>query len=487
MRGFPPWTEPDQRARPRRGTRQAGGNARRRAPRGSRQAPRARRANRARERLRPGRRGQLRRVRRARDRRAAHAPLGRGADRDAPRPTGSSAAPRASTPLSTAPSAAACAVLSYDYTVLAGTQGATGHRKKDRLFELIERMRIPAVIFCEGGGGRPGDTDYAVVSALDTRAFALWGRLSGVVPRIAVVSGRCFAGNAVLAGSSDLIVATDSTALGMGGPAMIEGGGLGTFEPDAIGPIGVQSPNGVVDVRVADEAEAVDGREAARLLLPGPARRLVRAQTPTPSATSCPSAAAAHTTSTPQSTESPTPARSPTFATEFARPMVTALARIEGRAVGIVANNPIHLAGAITSDGADKAARFMSLCDAFGLPDPLADRHAGNDGRPRRRGDRRSSATARASSRSAPRFSVPLCRRDPAQGVRPGRAGDGRRLHARAAPHRRLAHRRAGRHGPRGRREARLPPRARGDRGRERSAPSAWSRWSPTLTTTRRP
>ncbi len=135
-------------------------------------------------------------------------------------------------------------------------------------------MRLPAVIFTEGGGGRPGDTDYAVVSALDTRAFALWGRLSGVVPRIAVVSGRCFAGNAVLAGSSDLIVATDSIALGMGGPAMIEGGGLGTFEPDAIGPIGVQAANGVVDVRVANEEEAVDVTRAPRLLLPGHAHGL---------------------------------------------------------------------------------------------------------------------------------------------------------------------------------------------------------------------
>ena len=122
---------------------------------------------------------------------------------------------------------AACAVLSYDYTVLAGTQGALGHRKKDRLFELIERMRLPTVFFAEGGGGRPGDTDYAVVSALETRAFALWARLSGVVPRIAVVSGRCFAGNAVIAGCSDLIVATEDSSLGMGGPAMIEGGGLG--------------------------------------------------------------------------------------------------------------------------------------------------------------------------------------------------------------------------------------------------------------------
>src|SRR4051812_46448034 len=151
---------------------------------------------------------------------------------------------------------AACAVLSYDYTVLAGTQGALGHRKKDRLFELIERMRLPTVFFAEGGGGRPGGTDYPVVSALDTRAFALWAGLSGLVPRIAVVAGRCFAGNAVIAGCADLIVATESISLGMGGPAMIEGGGLGKVDPDEVGPIAMQAGNGVVDVIAADEAEA---------------------------------------------------------------------------------------------------------------------------------------------------------------------------------------------------------------------------------------
>src|SRR5919197_1408063 len=157
-----------------------------------------------------------------------------------------------------------CAVLSYDYTVLAGTQGVMGHRKKDRLFELIERMRLPTVLFAEGGGGRPGDTDYAVVSALETRAFALWARLSGLVPRIAIVAGRCFAGNAVLAGSADLIVATEDVSLGMGGPAMVEGGGLGSFEPELIGPLSTQGPNGVVDLEVAGEPEAV---EAAKQLL----------------------------------------------------------------------------------------------------------------------------------------------------------------------------------------------------------------------------
>ena len=263
--------------------------------------------------------------------------------------------------------AAACAVLSYDYTVLAGTQGAIGHQKKDRLFELIERMRLPTVFFAEGGGGRPGDTDYAVVSGLHVRAFALWASLSGVVPRIAVVSGRCFAGNAVIAGCSDLIVATQNVSLGMGGPAMIEGGGLGTVDPDAVGPSEMQTANGVIDVSVTDEAEAV---EVTKRLLsyfqgatePGEEPDQARLRELVPQ-----SRRRAYEVG--PVIETLADAGSVTFLREaFAPEMVTALARVDGRPLGFVANNTMSMAGAITSSGADKAARFMQLCDAFGLP-----------------------------------------------------------------------------------------------------------------------
>ena len=262
---------------------------------------------------------------------------------------------------------AACAVLAYDYTVLAGTQGWAGHRKKDRLFELIERLRLPTVFFAEGGGGRPGDTDHPVVSALDVRAFALWARLSGLVPRIAVVKGRCFAGNAVIAGCSDLIVATRDSSIGLGGPAMIAGGGLGEVAPDEIGPIAMQTANGVVDVAVEDETEAV--AVTKRLLgyfqgttPPGVAldqtglRSMVpererRAYNPIPIITTL------------ADEGSVTVLRE-----RFAPEMITALIRIGGRPVGVIANNTQRMAGAITSDGADKAARFLQLSDAFGLP-----------------------------------------------------------------------------------------------------------------------
>lgn len=265
------------------------------------------------------------------------------------------------------PERSACAVLSYDYTVLAGTQGALGHRKKDRLFELIERMRLPTVFFAEGGGGRPGDTDYPVVSALDTRAFALWAGLSGLVPRIAVVHGRCFAGNAVIAGCSDLVVATENVSIGMGGPAMIEGGGLGTVHPDEVGPADMQTANGVIDVLVADEAEAtavtkrllayfqgpvapgrVPDQTRLREMVPERRRRAYKVE---------------------PIIETLADEGSVTFLRpRFAPEMTTALARIEGRPIGVIANNTMHMAGAITSAAADKAARFMQLCDAFGLP-----------------------------------------------------------------------------------------------------------------------
>ncbi len=262
---------------------------------------------------------------------------------------------------------AACAVLSYDYTVLAGSQGALGHKKKDRLFELIERMRLPTVFFAEGGGGRPGDTDYAVVSALETRAFALWGRLSGVVPRIAIVSGRCFAGNAVIAGASDLIVATESTSLGMGGPAMIEGGGLGRFDPDEVGPAEVQSRNGVIDVLVADEAEAVALTRRLLAFFQGPLDSFTEPdQEPLRDAVPERRRRAYDVNDVVKTLADEGSAV--VLRERFAPGMVTALARVEGRPLGIIANNPMHLAGAITSDGADKAARFMQLCDAFGLP-----------------------------------------------------------------------------------------------------------------------
>lgn len=261
---------------------------------------------------------------------------------------------------------AAVAVAAYDYTVLAGTQGQRNHAKKDRLFELAHRLRVPVVLFAEGGGGRPGDTDMPVIAGLDTRAFELFGRLSGHVPTVGIAVGRCFAGNAALLGCCDVIIATADANIGMGGPAMIEGGGLGVYLPEDIGPIDVQVANGVVDVAVADEVEAVAVAqrylsyfqgEVASWEAPDPDR--LREMVPTNRKQVYDVRAVIDGLS------------DMGWVTElragFGRGIVTALVRMEGRPLGVLANDPAHLGGAIDRDAADKAARFLQLCDAYGL------------------------------------------------------------------------------------------------------------------------
>ena len=259
------------------------------------------------------------------------------------------------------------AVLSYDYTVLAGTQGSWNHEKKDRLFEVIERLRLPVVFFAEGGGGRPGDTDVPGVAGLDVMAFHLWARLSGLVPMVGITSGRCFAGNAAILGSCDVVIATEGSNIGMGGPAMIEGGGLGVFAPEEVGPLDVQVANGVVDVPVADEAEAVAVARRYLSYFAGPVGEW-----------SCADQAELRGV-VPQNRLRVYDVRRAIelladsgsvleLRAGFAPGMVTALARIEGQPVGVVANNPMHLGGAIDAVGSDKAARCLQLCDAFDLP-----------------------------------------------------------------------------------------------------------------------
>jgi acetyl-CoA carboxylase carboxyltransferase component len=258
-------------------------------------------------------------------------------------------------------------VCSYDYTVLAGTQGLQNHRKKDRLFEVAERQRLPLVFFTEGGGGRPGDTDGTGVSGLDCLAFNLFGRLSGLVPLVGVTTGRCFAGNAALLGCCDVVIATAGSNIGMGGPAMVEGGGLGVFPPEAIGPMDVQVPNGVVDIAVADEAEAVDVARRYLSYFQGsqdewvaPDPELARGAVPEQRLRVYDVRLAVDAIADVGSVLE--------LRSGFGLGMVTALIRVEGRPMGVVANNPTHLAGAIDADGADKAARFLQLCDAFDLP-----------------------------------------------------------------------------------------------------------------------
>ena len=260
-----------------------------------------------------------------------------------------------------------CVIMSYDYTVFAGTQGKQNHRKTDRLIDVAEDGRMPMILFAEGGGGRPGDTDGYGGSGSTSTTFARFAQLSGLVPMIGITSGRCFAGNASLLGCCDVIIATADSNIGMGGPAMIEGGGLGVFTPEEIGPMSVQVPSGVVDIAVADEVEAVQiakkylsyfqGRlpdwetpdqRAMRRIVPENRLRVYNIR---------------DVIETLADVDSVLEIRS-----DFGLGMVTSLIRVEGRPLGIIANNPMHLGGAIDADGSDKGARFMQLCDAFDIP-----------------------------------------------------------------------------------------------------------------------
>ena len=265
------------------------------------------------------------------------------------------------------PEVSRCAVLAYDATVLAGTQGMRNHAKTDRLVEVALAQRLPVVLFAEGGGGRPGDTDSTAVAGLHLTSFASYARLSGQVPVVGIAAGRCFAGNAALLGCSDVVIATRGSNIGMGGPAMVEGGGLGVFRPEDIGPSEVQFRNGVIDVLVDDEARAV---AAARQYLSYFQGRVGEWSAPDPQALR-------HVL--PENRVRSYDMRDVLHGVAdegsllelragFGLGVFTALARIEGRPVGLLASNPAHLGGAIDADAADKAARFLQLCNTHGLP-----------------------------------------------------------------------------------------------------------------------
>ncbi|MBI1406397.1 MAG: carbamoyl-phosphate synthase large subunit [Caulobacter sp.] len=266
-----------------------------------------------------------------------------------------------------APEKARVAALAYDFTVLAGTQGYYNHKKTDRLLSIVDEQKLPLIWYAEGGGGRPGDTDSPGVAGLDVTTFGKMAELAGEVPKIAIVAGRCFAGNAAIAGLSEIIIATKDSNLGMGGPAMIEGGGLGVFKPEDIGPSATQWANGVIDILADDEAHATRLAKQAMSTFQGalsdwtaPDQRLLRRAIPENRLRVYDIRAVIKALADAGSFLE--------LRGGFAAGMVTGFIRVEGRPLGLIANDPRHLGGAIDCDGAEKAARFLQLCDAFDLP-----------------------------------------------------------------------------------------------------------------------
>ncbi|WP_194391753.1 carboxyl transferase domain-containing protein [Bradyrhizobium sp. CCBAU 51765] len=265
------------------------------------------------------------------------------------------------------PEGARCIVVAYDYTVLAGTQGHMNHKKIDRMLTLAEDWRVPLVFYAEGGGGRPGDTDRLGMTGLDGPSFVQFARLSGLVPVVGVVSGYCFAGNAAMLGCCDVIIATKNASIGMGGPAMIEGGGLGVYHPAEVGPVSFQAPNGVIDILVEDEEAATSVAQKYLSYFQGAVtdweaadQRLLRRAIPENRLRVYDIRSVIDLVADKDSVLE--------LRRDYGVGMITALIRIEGKPFGLIANNPRHLGGAIDADAGDKAARFLQLCDAFDLP-----------------------------------------------------------------------------------------------------------------------
>jgi acetyl/propionyl-CoA carboxylase alpha subunit/acetyl-CoA carboxylase carboxyltransferase component len=264
--------------------------------------------------------------------------------------------------------ASRAAIVHYDYTVLAGTQGQRNHYKQDRMFELAHRFRLPMIMFSEGGGGRPGEDDGGPRVAFDTPTFTTFSKLSGLVPMIGINNGRCFAGNTALLACCDVIIATESSTIAMGGPAMIEGGGLGIYTPEEVGPMSFQVPNGVVDILVKDESEAVETAKKYLSYFQGPIndweeardQRHLRHAVPENRVRLYDMREVIRTLADKDSVLE--------IREKFGIGMITCFIRIEGKPMGVIANNPHHLSGAVDSDGADKGARFLQLCDAFDIP-----------------------------------------------------------------------------------------------------------------------
>ncbi len=251
--------------------------------------------------------------------------------------------------------------------MLAGTQGTINHKKIDRMLGLAEKWRIPLVLYAEGGGGRPGDTDGLGLTGLDVPSFASFARLSGLVPLVGVVSGYCFAGNAALLGCCDVIIATRNASIGMGGPVMIEGGGLGVHHPAEVGPVSVQAPNGVIDILAEDEEEATRIARQYLSYFQGPVvewsapdQRLLRRAIPENRLRVYDMRAVIALLADEGSMLE--------IRRDYGPGMITAFIRIEGRPFGLIANNPHHLGGALDATACDKAARFLQLCDAHDIP-----------------------------------------------------------------------------------------------------------------------
>jgi acetyl-CoA carboxylase carboxyltransferase component len=259
------------------------------------------------------------------------------------------------------------AIASYDYTVMAGSQGNINNVKIGRVLQIAEDHALPVVIFAEGAGHRVQEASLHSRGGGEA-TFPTLARLSGRVPTVCGVPGRAFAGHAILAGLCDFVVATRNAAIGMAGPPLVEAALGERLTPEQIGAAGIHAASGAAEAVVENEPDLIGLISAYLSYFEG---RLEPGEAVVPA--------------TYLRDIVPADPRKPYDVREvisglcdlgeilelrggFARSLVTALGRVDGWPTGFIASQPLVLAGAIDAGASDKISRFAKLCDAFGLP-----------------------------------------------------------------------------------------------------------------------
>ncbi len=273
-------------------------------------------------------------------------------------------------------------VAAYDFTVQGGSIGPVGERKVSRLRELALRERVPMVWLIDSAGARlTADADQAawIAGFADTGyLFREQVVMSGVVPLVAAMVGPGAAGTAYIPGLADFVPMVKGTSsMAIGGPYLVKSVVGEEITEEALGGSKVHTEiSGVADLECADDAACIAavrdylsffpsraGEKPPRRPTQDPVDRCDEALLDIIPANSRQAydvrKVIAHLVDEGRSFE---------IKPKWARNIVTALARIDGRPVGIVANNPIYYGGILDVNSADKAARFVNVCDAFELP-----------------------------------------------------------------------------------------------------------------------
>jgi acetyl-CoA carboxylase carboxyltransferase component len=269
------------------------------------------------------------------------------------------------------------AVAAYDFTVMAGSMGMTGEIKVSRLRSLALTKRIPMIWLLDSAGARIQEAVGSLFAGTG-ELFREEVVMSGVVPQVAALMGPCAAGTAYIPGLADFVpMVSGRGSMALAGPHLVRAAIGEDVTQEELGGARVHCRrSGVGDLEVADDEECVARIREYLSFFPS----------------SCSEAPPARAVSDPVERAEdalldvlPESNRKPydmydvirlivddgewlDLKPKWARTIITCLARMGGRPVGIVASQPKHLGGILDNDSADKAARFVTLCDAFGIP-----------------------------------------------------------------------------------------------------------------------